>query len=133
MGSAGWFGKVPSSSGKRISTEKGRRAKTIGTTSPPMPLAVSATTLSGRSDATSTNDTTWSAQACSRSSSRHEPASGGVGSPSSFSASASMSASPVSRPIGRAPERHILRPLYWAGLCDAVNIAPGASRCPEAK
>ena len=24
-------------------------------------------------------------------------------------------------------------PLYWAGLCDAVNIAPGQSRCPEAK
>ena len=29
----------------------GSRSKTIGTTSPPMPLAVSATTLSGRSDA----------------------------------------------------------------------------------
>ena len=98
-----------------------------------MPLAVSATTLSGRSEPTSTNDTTWSAHAPSRSSSRREPRSGGSGSPSSFSASASMSARPVSRPIGRAPERHNLRPLYCAGLCDAVNMAPGASRCPEAK
>ena len=26
-----------------------------------------------------------------------------------------------------------LAPLYWAGLCDAVNMAPGASRVPEAK
>lgn len=24
-------------------------------------------------------------------------------------------------------------PLYWAGLCDAVNIAPGMSMSPEAK
>ena len=24
-------------------------------------------------------------------------------------------------------------PLYCAGLCEAVNIAPGASRCPDAK
>ena len=30
-------------------------------------------------------------------------------------------------------ERHSFRPLYRAGLCDAVNMAPGASRCPEAK
>ena len=42
---------VPSSSGNRISTVKGSRSNTMGTTSPPMPLAVSATTLSGRSDA----------------------------------------------------------------------------------
>ncbi len=24
-------------------------------------------------------------------------------------------------------------PLYWAGLCDAVNMAPGASNVPAAK
>ena len=51
IGSAGWFGKVPSSSGYRISTSKGRPSKTLGTTKPPMPLAVSATILRGRSDA----------------------------------------------------------------------------------
>ena len=45
MGSAGWLGKVPSSSAKRISSSKGRPSKTLGTTRPPMPLAVSATTL----------------------------------------------------------------------------------------
>ena len=48
MGSAGWFGKLPSSSGNRISTSNGSPSKTLGTTSPPMPLAVSATTFSGR-------------------------------------------------------------------------------------
>ena len=33
--------------------------------------------------------------------------------------------------MGLAPDRHILMPLYCAGLCDAVNIAPGASRRPD--
>ena len=56
------------------------------------------------------------------------PVWGGSGAPSSSSAPASMSASPVSRPIGRAPDRHSLSPLYCAGLCDAVNMAPGESR-----
>ena len=45
----------------------------------------------------------------------------------------SISPRPVSTPIGRAPARQSLMPLYWAGLCDAVNITPGASRNPEAK
>src|SRR6266498_4051939 len=44
-----------------------------------------------------------------------------------------MSARPVSCPTGAAPARHSLMPLYWAGLWLAVNIAPGASRCPDAK
>ena len=35
--------------------------------------------------------------------------------------------------MGRAPARHILIPLYWAGLCEAVNMAPGASSVPAAK
>ena len=43
------------------------------------------------------------------------------------------SASPVSTPTGRAPARQSLMPLYPAGLCDAVNIAPGASRLPAPK
>ena len=42
-------------------------------------------------------------------------------------------ASPVSTPIGTAPARHSLMPLYLAGLWLAVNIAPGTSRAPEAK
>ncbi len=41
--------------------------------------------------------------------------------------------SPVSWPIGAAPDRHTLMPLYWAGLWDAVNITPGLSSEPEAK
>ena len=44
-----------------------------------------------------------------------------------------ISASPVSSPIGAAAARHILIPLYPAGLCDAVNTAPGMSSWPEAK
>lgn len=44
-----------------------------------------------------------------------------------------MSARPVSWPTGAAPARHILMPLYWAGLWEAVNMAPGRSRLPEAK
>ena len=46
---------------------------------------------------------------------------------------AMISRSPVSAPTGRAPARHSLIPLYWAGLCEAVNMAPGASRLPDAK
>ena len=40
---------------------------------------------------------------------------------------------PDSLPIGDAPARHILIPLYAAGLWLAVNITPGRSKCPEAK
>ena len=52
---------------------------------------------------------------------------------SSAWASSRTWASPVSRLIGTAPARHILIPLYRAGLCDAVNIAPGRFSRPEAK
>ena len=38
-----------------------------------------------------------------------------------------ISARPVSMPIGWAPARHILMPLYCAGLWLAVNIAPGVA------
>src|SRR3954451_21878153 len=44
-----------------------------------------------------------------------------------------MSARPDSMPRGTASARHILMPLYWAGLWLAVNIAPGTPRCPDAK
>jgi hypothetical protein len=39
-----------------------------------------------------------------------------------------ISPSPVSSPIGAAPARQSLIPLYWAGLWLAVIIAAGASR-----
>ena len=35
--------------------------------------------------------------------------------------------------MGRAPDWHSLSPLYRAGLWEAVNMAPGASRLPAAK
>ena len=41
-------------------------------------------------------------------------------------------ARPVSSPTGAAPARQSLMPLYCAGLWLAVNIAPGASRRPDA-
>ncbi len=44
-----------------------------------------------------------------------------------------ISASPVSSPMGAARVRHILMPLYCAGLWLAVNIAPAMPRLPEAK
>lgn len=58
-----------------------------------------------------------------------------AGAPSSDQRSTMMRISdrPVSWPTGAAPARHILMPLYCAGLCEAVNIAPGRSRLPEAK
>ena len=39
---------------------EGKPIEAAGTTRPPMPLAVSATTFSGRNDDTSTNERTWS-------------------------------------------------------------------------
>ena len=44
-----------------------------------------------------------------------------------------MSRSPESEPTGAAPARHILMPVYFAGLWLAVNMAPGRSSRPEAK
>ena len=44
-----------------------------------------------------------------------------------------MSRRPDSSPTGEAPARHILIPLYLAGLWLAVNIAPGSWSRPEAK
>ena len=44
-----------------------------------------------------------------------------------------ISPRPESCPTGAAPARHILMPLYCAGLWLAVNIAPGSSSEPEAK
>src|SRR4029079_12361235 len=63
-GSAGWFGNVPSSSPYMTSkVTLGKRSITAGTTRPPIPLAVSATTCSGRIEPTSLDHTTWYANA----------------------------------------------------------------------
>ena len=63
-GSAGWFGNVPSSSAYMTSSStRGSRSNTAGTTRPPMPLAVSATTLMVPMSAGSMKLTTWSANA----------------------------------------------------------------------
>jgi hypothetical protein len=45
---------------------------------------------------------------------------------------ASIWARPVSTPTGAAPARQSLMPPYSGGLWLAVNIAAGASRCPDA-
>ena len=55
-----------------------------------------------------------------------------AGAGSSPEATSLMRRSPVSSPTGRAPDRQNLMPLYWAGLCEAVNMAPGASSAPAA-
>ena len=55
----------------------------------------------------------------------------GAGTP--CSTASRIVARPVSAPMGAAPARHSLIPLYFAGLWLAVNIAPGTSRAPEAK
>ena len=73
IGSAGWFGNVPSSSMYRGTSVTGRRSNTGGTTRPPMPFAVSAATVSGRIAETSTNDSTCSTYASSSSSPSHGP------------------------------------------------------------
>ena len=100
-----------------------------------MPLAVSATTRSGRIASTSTNDRTCSTNAGSRSRSDRVPARGASAGPwpsSTVLATALISPSP-STATGRAPSRQNLAPLYSAGLCEAVNTTPGRSRCPAAK
>ena len=55
----------------------------------------------------------------------------GAGTPCSTASRIALS--PVSEPIGDAPARQSLMPLYRAGLWLAVNIAPGTSSAPEAK
>ena len=81
---------------------------------------------------TSMNDRTWSANSSSRSRLVTEPAV--APSTTGWDAAPSrMSMRPLSSPTGRAPDRQNFTPLYWAGLCDAVNTAPGALRWPDAK
>ena len=134
IGSAGWFGNVPSSSGKSTSSSIGSLSNTRGTIRPPIPFAVSATTFIGRSALTSMNECTWATNSSSRSTVDSAPRVGRV-SPSRSSAAVAclISSRPLSTPTGRAPERQSLMPLYAAGLCDAVSIAPGASSLPAAK
>ena len=136
-GSAGWLGNVPSSSPYMTSSSTiGKRSNTAGTTSPPIPLAVSATTRVGRSCWGSMKERTWSTKRSSRSCVDRRPRLGaGAGPVPARDAAINclISSNPAPRPSGRAPARHSLAPLYSAGLCDAVNIAPGRSRAPAAK
>ena len=67
IGSAGWFGNVPSSSPNSTSGRTAGLRTPSGTTRPPMPFAVSATTLSGRSTPRSTNERTCSPNSSSMS------------------------------------------------------------------
>ena len=112
------------------------RSSTAGTTRPPIPFAVSATTRIGPMLSTSTNVSTCSTNSSSIERSERVPRSLTASGPFPSStdwATRFTSSSPVSAPTGRAPDRHSLIPLYPAGLCDAVNIAPGMSRVPDAK
>ncbi len=137
-GLASWLGKEPSSSKYIGTTSRGRPDSTTGTVCPPMPLPASTTTFSGRLPERSTRPRRWSEY--SPRTSRLVARPGAVTSrsktatPSSCcSAQVRISTRPESWPIGAAPARHILMPLYCAGLWLAVNIAPGRSRLPAAK
>ena len=90
-----------------------------------MPLAVSATIFMGARASRSTKLCTCAANSASTSRWLIVPVVAAGGTPAM--ARSRISNSPVSSPIGRAPARHILMPLYWAGLCEAVSIAAGAS------
>ena len=81
----------------------------------------------------SANERTWAAYSASRSRRVRRPGAGAGGGSGSARTMASISASPVSAPTGPAAARHNLIPLNSAGLCEAVNTAPGRSRRPEAK
>ena len=95
-----------------------------------MPFAVSATTCSGASAETSTNERTCVAERrrggrvldlARRLAARRDARTATI---------SLICCSPVCSPTGAAPARHILIPLYCAGLWLAVNIAPGASSVP---
>ncbi len=132
MGLASWLGKDPSSSKYSGCTVSGSPSNTAGTVRPPMPLPASTTTRSGRMADRSTRVHRCSAYATKRSLWVIVPR-GPVNAGIPASIRARMSPRPVSAPIGAAPARHSLTPLYLAGLWDAVNIAPGMSSDPAAK
>ncbi len=99
-GSAGWFGKVPSSSGKSTSNSKGNLLKTGGRISPPIPFAESATILSFLRLDLSITDKTWIAKSSKISNSSAVPVfSAGSGELLTISR---ISPSPESCPIGLA-------------------------------
>ncbi len=103
-----------------------------GAVSPPIPFAASATMRNGARASMSTKECTCSAKAASASSRLDsDPGAPTGGSPASVSAL--IRPRPVSSPTGLAPARHSLIPLYCAGLCDAVSMAPGASYSPAAQ
>ena len=136
MGSAGWLGNVPSRSMYSGTSLAGSRSNSVGTTSPAIPLAASATTVSDAIRSTSANVSRWSryCSSMSRCSIRSE-VTGLSEEPrdDSPSASARTSRSPLSSPTGAARSRQSFNPLYRGGLWLAVNIAPGSDSRPEVK
>ena len=133
IGSAGWLGNVPSRSWYSATSFTGSRSITAGTTSPPIPFAVSVATVRGTIESASTKVMTCSTNRSSMSRSATRPGLTAVGPPPSRSASDRISPRPVSSPTGAAPARQNFSPLYWGGLWLAVTLTPGTSRSPEAK
>ena len=136
IGSAGWLGKVPSSSPKRISSSTGspleglrdhEATHTVGRVGHDLERAQRGG-VDERADVLGVFLEHLPPLVATRL--RHV---GRTRDERAAAAWSRTSASPVSCPTGRAPARHILIPLYAAGLCDAVNMAPGASSRPEAK
>ena len=99
-----------------------------------MPLAVSATTFSGRIDV-EVDEGVDVRRVVRQQVERVRLAAArrrsGASAPDAMSAL--MTSRPVSSPTGLAPARHSLMPLYCAGLCEPVKVAPGRSRLPAAK
>ena len=98
-----------------------------------MPLAVSATTMSGRSDRRVDERPHVVAEASSRSRRSTLPGDLAASRSRPPRPSSLICVRPVCSPTGAAPARQSLMPLYCAGLWLAVNIAPGASSLPAAK
>ena len=137
MGSAGWFGKVPSSSPKRISSWNGRPVEDGRDDQ-------SAHAVGGVGDHLQRRRASPVDKRADLGRRRRRARRPGVTAPGHrrlrvarrgrcVTTAAMISRRPVSAPTGRAPARHSLIPLYWAGLWEAVNMAPGASRLPDAK
>ena len=137
-GFASWFGKVPSSSKYSSSIRSGRSVEHGGHGVPGHPVAgVDDHVQRADRGQVDQRSVRYSAYAASRSCSRTVP--GTLGDPERLAVEqclrvvADLAPGPMSRLIGTAPGRQVLIPLYVAGLCEAVNIAPGRFSTPEAK
>ena len=111
------------------------RTRTTGTVCPPMPLPASTTTFSGRMPDRSTSAVQVGGVLGEHVAlaDRADAGSGVAG--RRRRARPTRGCRPARSPArsARRPARHILMPLYCAGLWLAVNIAPGRSSEPAAK